>query len=80
MEIKVLGKGCSKCIELEKRIRNVLSEIGRTADVEKVTDIKAIMAFGILTTPGLVIDGRLKSAGRIPRSEEIKAWIQEAGS
>ncbi|MHB8094953.1 MAG: thioredoxin family protein [Candidatus Aminicenantales bacterium] len=77
MEIKVLGTGCPKCKELEKRTVNALAELGLTADVEKVTDIRKIMEYGILTTPGLVINGRVVSSGRIPRPEEIKAWIQE---
>ena len=77
MEIKVLGMGCSKCLEVEKRVINVLAELNVAADVEKVTDIKKIMAYGILSTPGLVINGKVKSSGRIPRPEEIKAWILE---
>jgi small redox-active disulfide protein 2 len=77
MEIKVLGMGCPKCLEVEKRVINVLAELNVAADVEKVTDIKKIMAYGILSTPGLVINGKVKSSGRIPRPEEIKAWILE---
>jgi len=76
MEIKVLGTGCPKCQEVEKRVKNALAELNAAADVEKVTDIKKIMAFGILATPGLVIDGKVKSSGRIPRPEEIKDWIR----
>ena len=78
MEIKILGPGCPRCGELEKRTKKVLSELGVAAEVEKVTDIKRIMESGILSTPGLVIDGKVKSSGRIPRPEEIKAWILEA--
>lgn len=78
MEIKVLGTGCPKCKELERRTINALAELGVAADVEKVTDIKRIMGYGILSTPGLVIDGKVKSSGHIPRQEEIKAWILEA--
>jgi len=77
MEIKVLGTGCPKCKELEKRTVNALAELGLTADVEKVTDIRKIMEYGILTTPGLVINGKVVSSGRIPRPEEIKGWIEE---
>lgn len=78
MDIKVLGTGCPKCKELERRTVNALAELGVAADVEKVTDIKRIMSYGILSTPGLVIDGKVKSSGHIPRPEEIKAWILEA--
>jgi small redox-active disulfide protein 2 len=77
MEIKILGPGCPRCHEVEKRTINALAELNVVADVEKVTDIKKIMAYGILSTPGLVINGKVKSSGRIPRVEEIKAWIQE---
>jgi len=76
MEIKVLGTGCPKCQEVEKRVKNALAELNVAADVEKVTDIKKIMAFGILATPGLVINSKVKSSGRIPRPEEIKDWIR----
>jgi small redox-active disulfide protein 2 len=77
MDIKVLGPGCPKCGEVEKRVKNALAELNVAGDVEKITDIKKIMAYGILATPGLVIDGRVKCSGRIPRLEEIKAWVQE---
>ena len=77
MEIKILGPGCPRCHEVEKRTINALAELNVAADVEKVTDIKKIMAYGILSTPGLVINGKVKSSGRIPRPEEIKAWVQE---
>jgi small redox-active disulfide protein 2 len=77
MEIKILGPGCPRCHEVEKRTINALAELNVVADVEKITDIKKIVAYGILSTPGLVINGKVKSSGRIPRVEEIKAWIQE---
>jgi small redox-active disulfide protein 2 len=80
MEIKVLGPGCPKCGEVEKRVKNALAELHVAADVEKITDIKKMMSFGIFGTPGLVIDGKVKSTGRIPRIEEIKAWIREAAA
>jgi len=80
MEIKILGTGCPNCKGLERRVRNVLAELGIAADVEKVTDIKKIMEYGILGTPGLVIDGKVVSSGKIPRLEEIKAWIQAAAA
>jgi small redox-active disulfide protein 2 len=80
MEINVLGPGCPKCGEVEKRVKNALAELNVAADVEKITDIKKMMSFGIFGTPGLVINGKVKSTGRIPRIEEIKAWIQEAAA
>ncbi len=80
MEIKILGPGCPRCGEVEKRVRNALAELGVAADVEKVTDIKTMMSYGILATPGLVINGEVQCAGRIPRPEEIRAWIAEAAA
>ncbi len=78
MEIKILGPGCPRCGEVEKRVKNALAELDIAADVEKIADIKTMMSYGILSTPGLVINGKVKSTGRIPRIEEIKAWIREA--
>ena len=78
MEIKILGPGCPRCGEVEKRVINALADLNIAAAVEKITDIKTMMSFGILATPGLVINGKVKSTGRIPRLEEIKAWIAEA--
>jgi small redox-active disulfide protein 2 len=77
MEIKVLGTGCPKCKALEKRVMDVLAEMNVAAGVEKVTDIKKIMSHGIIATPGLVINGKVMSTGRIPRPEEIQGWIKD---
>lgn len=79
MDIKVLGTGCPKCRELEKRVTNALAELGVAANVDKVTDIKKIMEFRIFGTPGLVINGQVKSQGRLPSPEDIRAWIREGG-
>lgn len=78
MEIKVLGPGCPRCGEVEKRVKNALAELNLTAAVEKITDIKKIMEHQIMTTPGLIINGKIKSMGRIPSLGEIKSWIREA--
>ena len=77
MEIKILGTGCPRCSEVAKRTLNVLAELRMAADVQKVKDIRAIAEYGIAGTPGLVINGKIKSSGRIPSHEEIKSWIQE---
>jgi small redox-active disulfide protein 2 len=77
MEIRILGPGCPRCGEVEKRTINALAELNVSADVQKVTDIKKISAYKIFATPGLVINGKVKASGRIPSSEEIKRWIQE---
>lgn len=78
MDIKILGPGCPRCEDLIKRTINVLAELNIAANVEKVADIKQMMTYGILATPALVINGKVKCAGRIPRPEEIKNWILEA--
>jgi len=78
MDIKILGPGCPRCEDLMKRTINVLAELNIAANVEKVADIKQMMEFGILSTPALVINGKVSCAGRIPRPEEIKGWILEA--
>jgi small redox-active disulfide protein 2 len=80
MDIKILGTGCPRCGELEKRTINALAETDIAASVEKVTDIRTIKTYGILATPALVINGTVKCSGRIPRSEEIKSWISEANA
>jgi small redox-active disulfide protein 2 len=80
MKIIILGPGCPRCHEVEKRTINALAELGVAADVEKVSDIKKIMEYSILGTPGLVINGKVVSSGKIPRLEEIKAWIQQAAA
>jgi len=77
MEIKILGPGCPRCHEVERRTINALAELNVAADVQKISDIKKIVEYNIISTPGLVINGKVMCSGRIPRVEEIKAWIQE---
>ncbi|MFO7866387.1 MAG: thioredoxin family protein [Candidatus Aminicenantes bacterium] len=77
MEIRILGTGCPRCKEVEKRMMNTLAELNAGADVQKVTDIKKIAEYGVMGTPGLVINGKVKASGRIPSPEDIKKWVQE---
>jgi len=77
MEIKILGPGCPRCNEVEKRTKNALAELAVAADVQKVTDFNKIAEYRIFATPGLVINGKVKVSGRIPSLDEIKRWIQE---
>ena len=77
MEIRILGPGCPRCHEVEKRTINVLAELNVGADIQKITDFKKIAEYKIIGTPGLVINGKVKCYGRIPSLDEIKNWIQE---
>jgi len=77
LDIKVLGVGCVRCRDLEQRVRKALAETGLAADVEKVEDIQKIMKYRIMATPGLVVNGTVKSAGRLPSIEEIMTWLKE---
>ncbi len=77
MEIKVLGTGCPKCHALEKTVKEVLDETGITAEIKKITDIKEIASHGIMLTPGLVINGKVKSAGKVLSKNDVKKYIEE---
>ena len=77
MEIKILGTGCANCKNLEKTTINALAEMNIAANVEKVEDIVEIMRYGIMRTPGLVIDGKVVLSGRVPGIGEIKELIQK---
>ena len=77
MDIKVLGPGCPKCKQTEKVVREVLAETGVNATVEKVTDIRTIAEFGVFGTPAVVVDGKVKSMGKIPTKEQVKSWINQ---
>ena len=76
MLIKVLGPGCKNCVNLEKNVREALTRLGVNADVEKVTEYADIMAHGVMSTPGLVIDGDVVSYGRVPTPTQIVELIQ----
>jgi small redox-active disulfide protein 2 len=76
--IQVLGTGCTRCKVLFENAEKAVQECGVDAVVEKVQDIEKIMAFEILMTPGLVIDGVVKTAGRVPNVEDIKKLILAA--
>ncbi|HEX2919877.1 MAG TPA: thioredoxin family protein [Bacteroidales bacterium] len=77
MEIKILGPGCPKCKTLEKVTLNVVSELGIAADIQKEEDIVKIMGYGIMHTPGLVINGKVVSSGRVLSSKEVKELISK---
>jgi len=76
MDIKVLGSGCQKCKLAEAIVRQVVDESGVDATVEKVTNLKDIVAYGVIGTPAVVVDGVVRSVGTVPRKEEVRAWLK----
>jgi len=78
MEIKVLGSGCARCKKLLAEAQEAVERSGQAVSVVKVEDVQAIMAHGVRQTPALVIDGRVRSTGRIPGVDEIAGWIAQA--
>lgn len=75
MKIKVLGTGCSKCKTLEKMTRETIAELGIVAEVEKVEDIVAIMGYGVMSTPALVIDEKVLLSGNLPSIPKLKELL-----
>ena len=75
MEIKVLGPGCPKCEQTEKLVKEAVQESGVDATVEKIKDIVEIAKHGVFMTPAVVVDGEVKSVGKVHSKEDIKGWI-----
>jgi small redox-active disulfide protein 2 len=75
MKIAILGMGCATCNKLEDIVRLAVKETGVDAQIDHVTDIKQIMAYGVMTTPALVIDGKVKTMGKLPTLADIKQMI-----
>jgi len=80
MQIKVLGPGCARCEKLYKEAQHAIAEAGVEAELIKVSKLDEIAAHGVAMTPGLIIDGEVKSVGKIPRSAQIASWIRQAAS
>lgn len=78
MDIKVLGPGCPNCHRLERIVREAILEMGMEATISKVTDMRKIMTYDIVGTPGLVINNRVLSSGRIPTKAEVTTWLANA--
>ena len=76
MKIQILGTGCPKCKQLTSNVEQAIRDLGVAAQVEKVTDIKEIMKFGVMLTPGLAINGEVKSSGKVLSVGEIKKMIE----
>jgi small redox-active disulfide protein 2 len=75
--IKVLGSGCRNCEITANVIGQAAKEAGIEVEIEKVTDIAEIMAYGVMSTPGVVVDGKLVYAGGVPGPDQVRAWVQE---
>jgi small redox-active disulfide protein 2 len=78
MKIKILGTGCPKCKKLYAEAEKAIASSGVKVDLEKVEKIEEIIKYGVMSTPGRVIDEEVKSSGRIPQSNEIASWISSA--
>ncbi|AOY76125.1 thioredoxin family protein [Clostridium formicaceticum] len=72
MTIKILGSGCKNCIKLEENVKAAVKELGLQASVEKVTDMELILGYGVMRTPGLVLNEKAVSAGKVLSVEDIK--------
>ena len=77
MEIKILGTGCAKCNSLEKLTQEVVKDLGLTANISKEEDILRIMEYGIMRTPGLVINDKVVISGRVPAKKEIEKILTQ---
>ena len=75
MQLLVIGPGCSRCKTLAQLTEQAVKELGITAEINKVTDLKHIMALGVMMTPALAVDGTVKLAGRVPSLDEIKKLL-----
>ena len=77
ISVKVLGTGCKKCQNLENKVRELVTANNIDATVEKVTDIQEMVKYGIMMTPGLIINEKVKSYGVIPKDDQILNWLKE---
>jgi len=75
MKVQILGSGCTKCKALEQKVRNLNDTQHLNLEIEKITDLREMMRYGIMMTPGLVVDGVLKSSGSIPKDEQLLSWL-----
>ena len=76
MEIKVCGPGCANCTKAEAVVKEAVAESGASAEVEKVTDFAEMAKLGVLSTPAIVIDGRIKCVGKVPTKSDVLEWLK----
>ncbi|MFO7557803.1 MAG: thioredoxin family protein [Desulfobacterales bacterium] len=77
MDIKILGPGCPKCRQTETIVREAVAESGIDAGIEKVTDVMKIAGYGVFGTPAVIVNGDVKSVGKIPKKEEVLSWLKQ---
>ena len=75
MIIKILGSGCKKCVALEENVKAAVAKAGRDAHISKVTDMTEIASYGVMSTPALVVDDKLVSAGKVLSADDIGVWL-----
>lgn len=78
MKVEILGTGCTKCKTLEELVKETIDSLGLDAEVIKVTDINKIIEYGVMLTPALVIDGKVRVAGRLPSRQEVEDQLRDA--
>jgi small redox-active disulfide protein 2 len=76
MDIKVLGPGCAKCKKTEKIVMEAVAASGIDAVVDKVTDVMEIAGYGVMSTPAVVVNGEIKSVGKVPKKDEVIGWLR----
>ena len=77
-KIKILGTGCPKCVQLAENVQAAVDQVGVECEIEKITEINQIMQHGVMLTPGLVIDNEVRSSGKVPNVDQLKAILREA--
>jgi len=77
MDIKVLGPGCPRCHKTEEIVKEAVNESGVEAAIEKITDTMEIAGYGVFGTPAVIVDGEVKSVGKIPKKEEVLRWLKK---
>jgi small redox-active disulfide protein 2 len=80
MIIKILGSGCTNCVNLERVTRQAVTDLGIDADFEKVTDYPTIIGYGVMSTPGLVVDDKVVLSGRVPTAAKVRELLESLTS
>ena len=80
LQVTVYGPGCARCFETERRVRATAERMGIVAEIRKETDFVAMAKAGVLTTPAVAVNGKLRSAGHVPSEDEIERWLTETSA